>query len=94
MTRDRHPPTIIRRVTPSDKKKLPDYEVQTFLDRVCPGMKQVDIAAVAGVHKNSVSNWMKDGMPADQARYLLAWRSLEIIRMSAEIAEIGDEFGL
>jgi len=87
-------PAMIHRYTPGTRKTIPDYEVAAFFDEVAPGLKQVQIAEILGVQRNAVGQWLKNGMPSSKARELLAWRHLEICRLSARVTEIAKQFEL
>lgn len=87
-------PSTLHRYKVPTKERLADYEVRPFFDIVCPGLKQVQIADILGVSRQQIGNYIRDGMPANVARSLLAWRTLEITRLAAEITEIKNDFEL
>lgn len=87
-------PTLKHHVELSDKKKLEDFEVLTFLEEVAPGLKQFEIANILGVHRNAVGGYVRDGMPVNMARALLGWRCTEIMRQAAEMDKIRKAYDL
>lgn len=65
-------------------RRLNPQETDAFLDRACKGLAAADIAALAGIERaNTVSDWRREGMPADAAELIL-WRILERRRQAAE----------
>jgi DNA-binding NarL/FixJ family response regulator len=78
----------------SDRKMIPDFEVSLFFNAIAPGKKQKEIAKILGVDPKTVSRWIQNGMPTSKARELVAWRVSEILRESATVSRLMDEYGL
>ena len=87
-------PTLKHHINLSDKKKLEDYEITSFLEEVCPGLKQVEIAKILGVGRNAVGSYVRDGMPIHMARALLGWRLMELGRQMAACDSIRKQYEL
>lgn len=68
-------------IAPPARTLIPGYEVRAFLDEAAPGLTNVAVARILDVDKNTVSRWLKDGMPVPKARELIAWRAVEFIRL-------------
>ena len=69
-------------------------DTDTLLDSTFRGVSNTEIATALGVSRNTVSNWRKNGMPVNQARYVLARGLLELERKKAAVLRFADIYGI
>ena len=74
--------------------KIPDYQVEAFLNACAPGKKNTEIADILYVGRKQVTVWKASGMPLNKARELVAWAQTEALKKQAALWNMVEEYGL
>jgi hypothetical protein len=77
------------------RKTIPDYEVPLFLDAIFPGgWNNTQVGRVLDVDRITVGRWVQNGMPANKARELIAWKMTSLLPEISMLAGFMAKYGL